>query len=360
MVNFRDLPLGCRTRDGAELGDVVLPTWANGSPTTFLRMHRAALESEHVSRRIHEWIDLVFGYKQNGPEAERADNVFHPLTYEDALLDLDAETDPVRRASLEAQMNEFGRAPRRLFAKAHPRRDADAHEKYNQTAFDPDVSDDTPAPERTMALVGTLLALLEPTVESTLEALNLGGGEGGGAGLDDLDEFEQFGADEATELDVDTLGNGQKRSETAETTTTAEKAADDDEVDVGDFAEENSRAGVSKCHGGVKRVWLSKCHGISVGAVRFTTRYPSSSDAGGGGGLTPAIASVGRDSVLRVHSLRLGDQLHASSVGSLGKMSLSGLAVTAAASTPGSKFPATLVGSRDGGVYAYDVDVEAA
>ena len=346
LVNVRDLPLGRRTRDGAELGDVVLPTWANGDPTTFLRTHRAALESEHVSRRIHEWIDLVFGYKQNGHEAERADNVFHPLTYEDALLELDAEADPVRRASLEAQMNEFGRAPRRLFAKAHPRRDADAHEKYNQTAFDPDVSDDTPAPERTMALVGTLLALLEPTVESTLEALCLGGGEGGGAGLDDLDEFEQFGADEATELDVDTLGNGQKRSETAETTTTAEKAADDDEVDVGDFAEENSRAGVSKCHGGVKWVWLSKCHGISVGAVRFT-----------GGGAEPAIASVGRDSLLRVHSLQLGDQLHASTVGSLGKMSLSGLAVTAEfALTPGSKFPATLVGSRDGGVYAYDVD----
>ena len=60
--------------------------------------------------------------------------------------------------------------------------------------------------------------------------------------------------------------------------------------------------------------------------------------------------------MLRVHSLQLGDQLHASAVGSLGKMSLSGLAVTAAASAPGSKFPATLVGSRDGGVYAYDVD----
>ena len=53
--------------------------------------------------------------------------------------------------------------------------------------------------------------------------------------------------------------------------------------------------------------------------------------------------------MLRVHSLQLGDQLHASTVGSLGKMSLSGLAVTAEfALTPGSKFPATLVGSRDG------------
>ena len=359
LTNVRDLPLGCRTRDGAELGDVVLPTWANGSPTAFLRMHRAALESEHVSRRIHEWIDLVFGYKQNGPEAERADNVFHPLTYEDALLELDAEADPVRRASLEAQMNEFGRAPRRLFAKAHPRRDAGAHEKYNQTLRD--VSDDTPAPERTMALVGTLLALLEPTVESTLEALCLGGGEGGGAGLDDLDEFEQFGADEATELDVDKL-NADDAAVNVPTTTgganDAEKAADDDEVDVGDFAEENSHTQKLLTRGGLKQLWLSKCHGISVGTVRFTTRHLSSSDAGRGGGAEPAIASVGRDSVLRVHSLQLGDQLHASAVGSLGKMSLSGLAVTAAASAPGSKFPATLVGSRDGGVYAYDVDVD--
>ena len=344
LVNVRDLPLGRRTRDGAELGDVVLPTWANGDPTTFLRTHRAALESEHVSRRIHEWIDLVFGYKQNGHEAERADNVFHPLTYEDALLELDAEADPVRRASLEAQMNEFGRAPRRLFAKAHPRRDANAHEKYNQTLLDvSDVSDDTPAPERTMALVGTLLALLEPTVESTLEALCLGGGEGGGAGLDDLDEFEQFGADEATELDVDKLNADDAA---VKLPTTTEKTADDDEVDVGDFAEENSVAETPTKRGGLKQLWLSKCHGISVGAVRFT-----------GGGAEPAIASVGRDSVLRVHSLQLGDQLHASTVGSLGKMSLSGLAVTAEfALTPGSKFPATLVGSRDGGVYAYDVD----
>ena len=159
-----------------------------------------------------------------------------------------------------------------------------------------------------------------------------------------MDEFEQFGADEATELDVDKLNADDASVKLP--TTTEKAAADDDEVDVGDFAEENSRAETPTNSGGLKQLWLSKCHGISVGAVRFT-----------GGGAEPAIASVGRDSVLRVHSLQLGDQLHASTVGSLGKMSLSGLAVTAEfASTPGSKFPATLVGSRDGGVYAYDVD----
>lgn len=35
---------------------------------------RDALESEHVSANLHHWIDLIFGYKQRGEEAEKADN----------------------------------------------------------------------------------------------------------------------------------------------------------------------------------------------------------------------------------------------------------------------------------------------
>jgi hypothetical protein len=48
------------------VGDVVLPPWANGSPDEFVRIQREALESEHVSARIHAWLDLVFGVKQRG------------------------------------------------------------------------------------------------------------------------------------------------------------------------------------------------------------------------------------------------------------------------------------------------------
>ena len=43
---------------------------------------RAALESDYVSQNLNHWIDLIFGYKQDGEEAIKADNSFYPLTYE--------------------------------------------------------------------------------------------------------------------------------------------------------------------------------------------------------------------------------------------------------------------------------------
>jgi hypothetical protein len=52
---------------------VVLPPWAS-TPEEFVAIHRAALESEYVSAHLHLWIDLIFGYKQRGRDAEAADN----------------------------------------------------------------------------------------------------------------------------------------------------------------------------------------------------------------------------------------------------------------------------------------------
>ena len=51
--------------DGQQVDRVSLPSWAK-SPEEFIRISREALESEIVSSQLHEWIDLIFGYKQQG------------------------------------------------------------------------------------------------------------------------------------------------------------------------------------------------------------------------------------------------------------------------------------------------------
>ncbi len=69
------------SQDGELLGDVSLPPWAKGSPEKFVEIMRAALESEICSEMLPDWIDLIFGYKQQGPESVKANNVYFYLTY---------------------------------------------------------------------------------------------------------------------------------------------------------------------------------------------------------------------------------------------------------------------------------------
>ena len=61
LVNHLKLDLGVRA-NGKRVEDVKLPSWADNADD-FLKKHRMALESPHVSNNIHKWIDLIFGCK---------------------------------------------------------------------------------------------------------------------------------------------------------------------------------------------------------------------------------------------------------------------------------------------------------
>ncbi|XP_066852828.1 lipopolysaccharide-responsive and beige-like anchor protein isoform X2 [Anser cygnoides] len=119
FVNSNNYNLGVMD-DGTVVSDVELPPWAK-TPEEFVRINRLALESEFVSCQLHQWIDLIFGYKQQGPEAARSLNVFYYLTYEGAV-NLSSITDPVLREAVEAQIRSFGQTPSQLLIEPHPPR----------------------------------------------------------------------------------------------------------------------------------------------------------------------------------------------------------------------------------------------
>ncbi|NWU33751.1 NBEA protein, partial [Hylia prasina] len=145
FVNSNGYNLGIR-EDEIVVNDVDLPPWAK-KPEDFVRINRMALESEFVSCQLHQWIDLIFGYKQRGPEAVRALNVFHYLTYEGSV-NLDSITDPVLREipeayfirdphtflltndfikAMEVQIQNFGQTPSQLLIEPHPPRSSAMH-----------------------------------------------------------------------------------------------------------------------------------------------------------------------------------------------------------------------------------------
>uniref|UniRef100_A0A8C2BMB0 Neurobeachin n=1 Tax=Cyprinus carpio TaxID=7962 RepID=A0A8C2BMB0_CYPCA len=131
FVNSNNYNLGVMD-DGTVVSDVELPPWAK-SPEEFVRINRLALESEFVSCQLHQWIDLIFGYKQQGPEAVRALNVFYYLTYEGAV-NLSSISDPMIREvsvfrsltqtlpAVESQIRGFGQTPCQLLIEPHPPR----------------------------------------------------------------------------------------------------------------------------------------------------------------------------------------------------------------------------------------------
>jgi hypothetical protein len=135
LMNDNGFNFGTLQTTNEQIDHVKLPPWAKGDPKIFIERHREALECEYVSAHLHEWIDLIFGYKQQGPEAVRAVNVFHHMSYEGAI-DLDTIDDHIQKSATIGIIHNFGQTPRQLFKKPHgprlpPNRDPMSPNYYN-------------------------------------------------------------------------------------------------------------------------------------------------------------------------------------------------------------------------------------
>lgn len=72
-----------------------------------------ALECDYVSAHLHEWIDLIFGCKQQGQAAVEAVNVFHHLFYE-GNVDIYNIDDPLKKHATIGFINNFGQIPKQV------------------------------------------------------------------------------------------------------------------------------------------------------------------------------------------------------------------------------------------------------
>lgn len=118
LVNANNFDLGSK-QNGDTLNHVVLPPWAKQDVREFIRVHRQALECDYVSQHLHQWIDLIFGCKQQGNGSVEAVNVFHHLFYE-GNADIDNIDDPLKKNATIGFINNFGQIPKQLFKKSHP------------------------------------------------------------------------------------------------------------------------------------------------------------------------------------------------------------------------------------------------
>lgn len=115
LLNQYQIDFGIR-HDDVRVGDVLLPPWAENAKDFVYKM-RLALESDYVSQHLHQWIDLIFGYKQRGEEARKADNLFHYLTYGVSDKQKAISTQEFdEQLSLETQILEFGQVPKQVIS----------------------------------------------------------------------------------------------------------------------------------------------------------------------------------------------------------------------------------------------------
>ena len=113
FINLNDLNLGTLT-EGILVQDVEIPIWGKDC-YYFIYLQRKILESDVVSEKINNWINLIFGFNSRGENAIKKNNVFSPDSYEIDIEKFDGEMREVKLRTCD-----FGLMPKQLSTSEFP------------------------------------------------------------------------------------------------------------------------------------------------------------------------------------------------------------------------------------------------
>ena len=108
-INLNDLDMGIKD-NGTKVNDAITPCQNN--PYEFTLLLRNILENDSISYNLNNWVDLIFGYKNKGKEAELANNVFTDTSYQEGV-----DLQKVEDKDLFLRYAEFGLIPNQIMSK---------------------------------------------------------------------------------------------------------------------------------------------------------------------------------------------------------------------------------------------------
>ena len=115
FLNINDLNMGV-LENGKKVNDILTP--CHNNPYEFVLTMRTVLESNEVSSSIQNWVDLIFGLKAKGKEAENANNLFTEASYQESI-----NIKKVENKESYLRMVEFGLIPTQIMNKDCPKRE---------------------------------------------------------------------------------------------------------------------------------------------------------------------------------------------------------------------------------------------
>ena len=121
FINFNDFEFGIR-QNSEIVDDFVLPNFFKSDSRFFTLVKKKLLESKKVSENLNNWIDLIFGCKQNGEEAIKVLNTYRGACNKFSEGEIEKMEDNDLNMIL-IEKCEFGCFPDQLFTKRHIKKD---------------------------------------------------------------------------------------------------------------------------------------------------------------------------------------------------------------------------------------------